>query len=891
MATNSQQPTEWDGVASTLNVFIEAFNRAKEISEIKPARAIFGSVAVILATIEESFHKQQNYIKLGQHCVDICRVLDRGTRGKRMERLSQSVREAMDQLMTTVAEIERKVKEQRERSLASRIFHARRDRGKIAAWTSDLKRILKIFDTELAIDTNVAVSNTQDMVLGIHRAVVKPQGASDGGNSPTHTSVRGEFPPQPPRACFGRDELIEKVVDLAENFEPVALIGAGGIGKTSIALKVLHHDRIKKRFGENRRFIRCDKFPASSLPQFLNRLSKVIGAGIENPEDLTPLRPFLSSKKMLLFLDNAESVLDPQGMDAREIYETVQELSRFSNICLGITSRITTVPPHFKRPIIPTLSPEAACDIFYSIHNNGGRSEVISDLTRQLDFHALSITLLATTASHNLWDYTRLAKEWNVQRARVLQTDHNESLAATIELSLASRTFRNLGPHARDLLEVIAFLPQGIDEKNLDWLFPTIINRENIFDKFCVLSLTSRSNNFITMLAPIRDHLRPQNPSLSPLLCATKDQYFSRLSVNVDPQEPGFEEARWIVSEDVNAEHLLEVFTSIETNSDVVWGACIGFIRHLYCHKRRHTVLGPRVEGLADDHPSKPGCLIELSRLSSVLGNPLDQKRLLSEALKLVGERKDDSQVARTLCLLSKANRALGLHDEGVEQTKEALAIYERLGDTINQADCWKTLAWLFHMGERLDDAEAAGLRAIELSREKGREFLLCQSHRSLGNIYGAKKEKEKAVHHLEQALEIASIFEWRGELFGNNYALAALLTRQDEFDKAHSHIDQAKAHAADDPLHLGRATRFKAHILYRQRQLEDALSEALGALEIFKKLGASMDTTRCNDLIKQIEQAIAGELRIVCCLSFWLTSLSVRDAPSGSLTTPSPGH
>jgi hypothetical protein len=100
----------------------------------------------------------------------------------------------------TVAEIERKVKEQRERSLASRIFHARRDRGKIAAWTSDLKRILKIFDvrflasllasltidfqTELAIDTNVAVSNTQDMVLGIHRAVVKSQGASDGGNSP-----------------------------------------------------------------------------------------------------------------------------------------------------------------------------------------------------------------------------------------------------------------------------------------------------------------------------------------------------------------------------------------------------------------------------------------------------------------------------------------------------------------------------------------------------------------------------------------------------------------------------------------------------------------------------------------------------------------------------------
>ena len=42
----------------------------------------------------------------------------------------------------------------------------------------------------------------------------------------------GESPPPPPRACFGRDELIESVVGLADNMNPVALIGAGGgLGK------------------------------------------------------------------------------------------------------------------------------------------------------------------------------------------------------------------------------------------------------------------------------------------------------------------------------------------------------------------------------------------------------------------------------------------------------------------------------------------------------------------------------------------------------------------------------------------------------------------------------------------------------------------------------------
>jgi hypothetical protein len=89
--------------------------------------------------------------------------------------------------LRTVAEIERKVKEESKRNVALRLLHAKSDKDKIAGWASDLNKILQIFNvrcvapplaslnigfqTELAIDTNVAVSGTYNIVSGTHNIV------------------------------------------------------------------------------------------------------------------------------------------------------------------------------------------------------------------------------------------------------------------------------------------------------------------------------------------------------------------------------------------------------------------------------------------------------------------------------------------------------------------------------------------------------------------------------------------------------------------------------------------------------------------------------------------------------------------------------------------------
>jgi len=49
MEAESQRPKGRDGTISGLNATIEALNLAKELSSITPAKAVFGSVSIILA--------------------------------------------------------------------------------------------------------------------------------------------------------------------------------------------------------------------------------------------------------------------------------------------------------------------------------------------------------------------------------------------------------------------------------------------------------------------------------------------------------------------------------------------------------------------------------------------------------------------------------------------------------------------------------------------------------------------------------------------------------------------------------------------------------------------------------------------------------------------------
>ena len=217
-------------------------------------------------------------------------------------------------------------------------------------------------------------------------------------------------------------------------------------------------------------------------------------------------------------------------------------------------------------------------------------------------------------------------------------------------------------------------------------------------------------------------------------------------------------------------------------------------MEHLFLHKKRLTVLKPKIERLPDGHRSKPECLFELSQLFSSFGHWVEEERLFIHALKIQRERGNGRQVAAILRNLSDSSWLQGLTEEGIQQAEEGSSIFEQLGDTVGQAQCLDRLTRLLCRDKQFDAAEEVASRAINLFSVSDNPFQLCESHRVLGEVYRDKGETEKAIHHFEIAFGIASPFNWHDQLFGVLYSLAKLFRNEGRFDNAQAHIERAKS-------------------------------------------------------------------------------------------------
>jgi Cdc6-like AAA superfamily ATPase len=116
--------------------------------------------------------------------------------------------------------------------------------------------------------------------------------------------------PAEPKIFHGREPEVSEIIQLfTQEIPRIAILGAGGMGKTSLARAVLHHPEISARYQEHRFFVSCDTVSTAK------ELAGLIGAhlGLKPGNNLTRavVCQFNDSAPSLLILDNLETIWEP----------------------------------------------------------------------------------------------------------------------------------------------------------------------------------------------------------------------------------------------------------------------------------------------------------------------------------------------------------------------------------------------------------------------------------------------------------------------------------------------------------------------------------------------------------------------------------------------------
>ncbi|KAF8156362.1 hypothetical protein K438DRAFT_1861994 [Mycena galopus ATCC 62051] len=325
--------------------------------------------------------------------------------------------------------------------------------------------------------------------------------------------------PASPEIFNGREaELQDLVTTLLAEPARIAILGPGGMGKTTLAMAALHDPRVMDRY-HTCYFIPCDS--AHTSDSLVAIIASHLGIDTSHASRRAVIHHLSATPSCLLVLDNFETPWEPLE-DRAKVEDFLSLLTDVPYVALLITMRGAERPSKVRwtRPFLQPLTPLARLashqtfiEIADEIHDDSEVDQPL-DIT---DNVPLAIQLVATIADSEGCQAT--LERWKIERTALLSAgyDKRSNLEISIMLSLSSPRMRS-SPHAAELLSLMSLLSDGILDIDLT---QSRLPLPDMADCKTTLVRTSlvyfdHTGRF-KVLAPIREYIKSVRPP-SPVL-------------------------------------------------------------------------------------------------------------------------------------------------------------------------------------------------------------------------------------------------------------------------------------------------------------------------------------------------------------------------------------